>query len=424
MDAEVLHAKRAVEALRSGVPNRDAVSALGSTQAEIERRFRELLDAAGAGESPAGLMVGGGFGSGKSHLLEFLQHLALEQRFVASRIVVSKETPLHDPAKVFRAAADSAVVPGRQGSALTEIASALHFDSPTYTDFYRWTYAPEAGLDERFPATLYLYENLRSADREFADRIVRFWSGDPIGVSDLKRKLREAGEGATWTLGRVSVRELALQRFRFVAHMMRAAGFGGWVLLFDEVELIGRYSVLQRGKAYGEVARWAEGFELEPLEGVTSVLAITDDFAAAVIDGKLDHERLPARFRDRDEELVALRAERGMHVIESQLVHLTRPDPSALEATYGKLKEIHGNAYRWEPPELGRDELLSSRAMREYVRAWINEWDLRRLDPAYQPEISFEEFEIDYGEDAALETAPDGDEPNPGDADDPSAGQE
>src|SRR3954471_14166169 len=99
MDADgQLKYRRAVDALRSGVPNRDAVGALDSSQAEIERRFVEQLDTLRAGGAPRGLVAVGDFGSGKSHLLEYLRHLGLDGSFVVSKVVVSKETPLHDPA--------------------------------------------------------------------------------------------------------------------------------------------------------------------------------------------------------------------------------------------------------------------------------------------------------------------------------------
>jgi hypothetical protein len=107
-----LAARRAVEALRSGVPSRDAVAALGSGQGEIEDRVALLLDTAGTVRSGhRGLLLGGGFGSGKSHALEHLAHLALERGFVVSRVVISKETPLHDPVKVLRSAVESALTP-------------------------------------------------------------------------------------------------------------------------------------------------------------------------------------------------------------------------------------------------------------------------------------------------------------------------
>jgi hypothetical protein len=405
--------RRAIEALRSGVPNRDAVRALGSMQGHIEQRFQDRLDAALEGRMAGGLLVGGDFGSGKSHLLEYLQHRALEQAFVASKIVISKETPLHDPVKVYRAAVTGALVPGRRGAALREVAFALDLDSPRYAELFRWVETPEARLNDRFAATLFLFENTRHNDLETAYRMVDFWAGDPIGVGELKRMLRECGEPATWALPKVSVRELALQRFRFAARLMVAAGYSGWVLFFDEVELIGRYSLLQRARSYGELARWLAGFESEPLPHLASVLAITDDFAPAVLYDpvKNDYEKVPNRLRARQspaDDLAATRAEQGMRLIERDLVSLEKPNRGALESTYQTLRRIHAEAYDWQPPDLGRHDGLTPRSMREHVRTWINEWDLRRLDPAYRPDIEVEHLETDYSEQPELETPPEG----------------
>ena len=93
-------ARRAIEALRNGVPNRDAVRALGCHQPRAETAFASLLDrASDAGNPPAsaqGMLISGDFGAGKSHLLAHLEHLALSRNFVCSRVAISKETPLYD----------------------------------------------------------------------------------------------------------------------------------------------------------------------------------------------------------------------------------------------------------------------------------------------------------------------------------------
>ena len=260
-------ARRAVEALRSGVPSRAAVAALGSAQTEIEDRFAGLLEQArdrfAGARHPAGLLLGGGFGSGKSHLLEHLAQLALDAGFVVGRVVVSKETPLYDPVKVFRAAAASAVVPGGHGPALVEAAASLEPGTPAHAELWRWVSSQGAGLNERFSATLLLFDWLGATDGELADAIVRFWSGDPIKVAEVRRRLRETGE-ARYPLPAVPARELARQRFRFATRLMVAAGYAGWLILFDEVELIGRYSVLQRGRSYAELARWVRGAHEDP----------------------------------------------------------------------------------------------------------------------------------------------------------------
>ena len=405
-----MNARRALEALRSGVPNRDAVSALGSLQTAIEDRFAELLEAlaGGNGDHPTrGMLLGGGFGSGKSHLLEHLAHQALQANFVVSKVVISKETALHDPVRVFRAAIEEARLPDRAGSAIDEIAVALPTGSPAYTALYRWVHTDDVPVDSRFAATLYLYEYGRG-DPEFADRIVRFWAGDPLPTADLRRRLKEAGAASIYKLSAVKERELAVQRFRFVSRLMQAAGYAGWIILLDEVELIGRYSMLQRAKSYGEVARWVRGERVDEGAPLGAVLATVDDFEAQVLVGKNDVELLPKKLRQKgtvEADLLAAAAELGMRIIEREQLAVQPPDRDALERIYRRLKALHAEAYGWDPPDVEGLERLPSNRMRQYVRAWINEWDLRRLDPHYRPETTVAEVQVAYDEDVAFEGA-------------------
>lgn len=427
-NTEQVRARRALEALRAGVPNRDAVMALGSLQTEVEDRFTLLLDrlrqlayqsngqapnpmASSAPtqlrppDGPAGMLIGGGFGTGKSHVLDYLEQHAYEAGFVVSKVVISKETPLHDPAKVFRAAIESCRIPGRRGSALEEVASGLRTDSPEYAALYRWVHTDDAPIDSRFAATLFLYEYGRG-DPEFADRIVRFWAGDPLAAADLRRRLREAGAASTYKLSSVKERDLARQRFRFVSRLMRAAGHTGWVILLDEVELIGRYSLLQRAKSYAELGRWVRGDRDDPSAPIAAVLATVDDFETQVLVGKNDIELVPKRLRQNgsaESDLGATAAQLGMRVIEREQVPLQPPDRAALDRTYALLKSLHGEAHRWHPPDVEGLERLPSNRMRQYVRAWINEWDLRRLDPTYEPDLIAVDVAVDFSEDAILE---------------------
>ena len=126
--------RRALEALRNGVPNGDAVDVLGCSQPEVERVFNEMLARlSGEGEGPEsgqGMLVAGEFGSGKSHLLGYLERQALSQNFICSRVVISKETPLFDMDKVYRAVVENGRVPGVTGQMVEEIAQKLEPDSP------------------------------------------------------------------------------------------------------------------------------------------------------------------------------------------------------------------------------------------------------------------------------------------------------
>ena len=401
--------RRAIEALRNGVPNSDAVRFLGTHQPMVEERFEKLLDQLTSDAEPRaqapGILVSGGFGSGKSHVLEYLDHVARSRGFVTSHVVISKETPLYDPARVFRAAVESATVPGRHGVAIQEIALSLHQDSRAYADFYRWANEPEAALAPIFPATLLLHERLNN-DPELVEQIRSFWAGDPLPVSVVRRALRQIGEAATFSVKSVPARYLSEQRFRFVSGLIRAAGYTGWVLLLDEVELIGRYSLLQRGRSYAQLARWLGHVEGAGIPGLGAVAAITDDFALNVLDEKHDRDYVGARFRDRGSEedlLIAARAEAGMRLIAGEAIRLDPPTDGTLRLTYERIRSVHAAAYAWVPPEIEVGEVSLSRRMRSHVRRWIHEWDLARLYPGHTTQTQEHEFTLSYGEDPAME---------------------
>ncbi|MDO8723240.1 MAG: DUF2791 family P-loop domain-containing protein [Syntrophales bacterium] len=407
--------RRAIEALRNGVPNRDAVTVLGCNQPDIEKKFRQQLQytvrSITEGGKNAGMMVAGEFGTGKSHLLEYLMHLALEQNFVCSKIVISKETPLFDPAKLYRAAVDTAIAPGKRGNAMTEIATALNFKSTSYTDFDQWI-NQRAGLNARFAATLFLYERMKN-DSEFSNRILRFWSGDKIGVGEIKKHLKELGEPVTYKIESIAGKELALQAFQFTSRLIKAAGYSGWVLLIDEAELIGRYTINQRAKSYAELARWMGKLDESCFTGLTTVITINKVFQSEVLEGKDDFEKVPGRLRAKgmaNDLLLASQAERGMRIIQNELVPLEKLDEASVDQTYEKVRSIHAKAYDWSPPPVESGESLTTKRMREYVRRWITEWDLRRLDSGYTPEIEVTNLEQDYTEDKNLEVESEGNE--------------
>ncbi len=204
-------------------------------------------------------------------------------------------------------------------------------------------------------------------------------------------------------------RELARQRFRFLARLFVAAGAAGWVLLFDEVELVGRYTPLQRGRAYAELGSWLRADKEDPGSPLVSVVAMTDDFDAAVLTEKDDRTVVPAKLRAKqtpEYDALAAAAEDGMLAIERDMRLLSAPDGAELDRAYAQLKALHGEAFGWDPPDVAGLQRLGATRMRQYVRAWINEWDLTRLDPAYQPDIETVDVPTSWAESRDLEGHP------------------
>ena len=403
--------RRALEALRNGVPNGDAVDVLGCNQPGVERAFNEMLarlSEEGEGpESGQGMLVAGEFGSGKSHLLGYLERQALSQNFVCSRVVISKETPLFDMDKVYRAVVENGKVPGVTGQMVEEISQRLEPDSHGYSQFFRWANRDDNGLHRILPATLMVHE--RDNDPELLNRINWFWSGERIDLKPVRDGLRHVGQLQNYPFRAPVARDMPSQKLRFVLELIKAAGYKGWVILLDEIELVANYSVLQRTRSYAELARWMGRTPEEKYPGLVVVGTMTADLPEVVLDSKEDRDKAVPRLRARGREadnLTAVRAEAGMRLLEQGVRNLAEPDGDMLLNLYCQLKTIHSEAYGWEAPEIDHDIGRGVPAsIRRYVRRWINEWDLRRLYPDTEPEIEATELTFSYEEDTTLERA-------------------
>jgi hypothetical protein len=398
--------RRALESLRAGVPSRDVVRLLPPLHTRARGTFAELLKETESGwESgkPArGLLVSGGFGMGKSHLLDYLRHAALESGFVCSRVTLSKETPLSDLSKLYRAAVASAVAPDRVGPALHEIADTLQTEkAPHYDQLYQWAHR-EPGIDPRLPASLLLFEREASADEELREKLLAEWMGFPMKLGELRGALKSAGEGATYDISRPQKGQ-ERARFEFLTRFWRAAGYAGWVILLDEVELIARYGIRQRGRAYAHLSALLGQERGFAPPGLAVVGAITDDFAGEVLRRRADRENVPMKLGIAEDPLKDATV-RGMALIETGALALAAPTKAQVAETYQRVREVYGAAYGWPPPDIaGAVEYAVSTRMRQYVRAWVNLWDLRRLYD-YEGSLTTETLAPAYDEDADLET--------------------
>lgn len=406
----------ALEALRNGVPNGAAVRMLGCNQEEVESEFRSLLDK--AVDRQGGMLISGDFGSGKSHILTHLQHLALAENYVCSKVAVSKETPLYDLGKVFTAAVESARMPNRTGRLIEELAIGLAPDSEAYAAFFQWAQgaAASGALSPLFPATLAVHE--RSGDTELRSAIESFWAGDRILMSRVRAGLREIDEFPSYRFRAPRAAELPPQRLSFVLELIKGAGYDGWVVLLDELELVGSYSILQRGRSYAEVARWLGRSPASHLPGLAVAGTLTEDFASAIIsaDGKRDCDYIRPKLENNPRHaLLAPLAMTGMRCLERECIALRPPTDQDVASTIERLRAIYAKAYGWQAPPL---HMQAGGAgfqgrMRYKVRTAINQWDLVRLVPGARPSTEVDEFRTDYTEDPSRDP-PDDSEQGPG----------
>jgi hypothetical protein len=379
-----IDARIAIEALRAGVPNRAAIRQMGTEQTGIEHAFESALAAAWPDAGPsraAGIGMAGGFGAGKSHLLGYLAEVARQQGFVVSRVVVSKETPLSQAALVLAAALRDAALPNRPDDPVAACIAVLRERPEALDALETEVRDPASGLAPIFAACLFLVRR-GSTTPDTLRRIARLWSGAKVSAPAIRKALAAAGAARMFALRPVAVAEATEQLIRFMPLLFRAAGYAGWCILLDEVELIGRYTPLQRALSYAWLGAFLGLNGKRRFPGVVTAYAITDDFVAAVISARQDAEKLPNRLalkgRGPDAEL-ALSAIR--HIERTVLQHrLLPPTLDDLSACHDKVLRLYRTAYDWPAPPLPPPERTSSRTMRQYIKGWVTQWDMLRLD--------------------------------------------
>ncbi len=155
-------------------------------------------------------------------------------------------------------------------------------------------------------------------------------------------------------------------------------GYNGWVLLFDEAELVGRLGKKARINAYANMAHLMAQNGKSPLEATFALFAIAASYREDVIEGKHEYANLADSTLDQATKDAAMKA---LDAIQNapQLNPLRKEE---IAVVLGRIRELHGLAYGWEPPT---DAALSpagadrGQLLRTRIRGAVE-----RLDQLYQ----------------------------------------
>jgi len=379
-----LEAQKISQALRTGVPTRAAVVTLGSGQPKLEGQLSDLLDqtASGSDTTPRGFVFNGGFGQGKSHLLEVFATLASDANFVVSKATVSRNLSLHTPKAILFELTGSARTRSVADTGVIEVISAAVDYGTDLEGLMQWT--NNEVKHERLSS---LFGGIASAlgavqpGRDDFEVILDYLQGGSPLVSNLRQAItRHAPNWRQFKFPSAAVR--VRETTRFLSRLFREIGYDGWLILLDELELIRLQGPVTRGKAYAELAFWM-GLDPEwPLDGVVTVGAVTDDFVDSyLIDGHCDLSVIPVRLRSTEANFhKADLAGVGMRFLIEQNVHsaqqLTRRRATEAQAS---IRQQYALAYACSPSEITVSEAEVRRLpIRTLIRKWITYWDLER----------------------------------------------
>ncbi len=350
-------ARAIIEGLRSGIPYRETAEAMTVGREPNLRALGASMEAVAEGRSPKtrAQIVRGQYGEGKTHLMHALAARAWDANWVVSLLSISKETPLDRLDYIYPKLLANTYRPGSNQPGIEPIVGEA-LRSP-----HLLAEAREIEFSERTRAVL---DNLARQNAGFAELTADI-GGRFLSTAELKRIHRE-NFTRPLKMASTRIRDEILAYFRLVDWLIWRGEYGGWLILFDEVELIGKFGRGGRAHSYANLGRFLEGIGDRTL----SVFSVAGNFHTDVVVARQDMERAPqwlaSRSREADEARyaeIALQELAAAHPLDP-------PTAGQIRQMLEQLYALHQEAYQWAPS-------FTPEAFYDRVRQHVGTFDAR-----------------------------------------------
>lgn len=368
-----------VEALRSGIASRHLAAIFSyGREALLEQVERDLEEVAKEGRSRT-LLLRGYFGEGKTHFLNLIFNRAQELNFAVSFVVLSKETPFNRLDRVYPKVVAGTYLPRAADPGIEGLLRDLRPSDPVAEDLLATT------RQEFHPKLFYVLANyLESGDTYQQHLLYSDLAGEWMPLAQLK-SLHRFNFGRPLKIASFKPQTDVWDYFRFLAQLIKRRGFAGWVILFDEFELVGTLGIGARSESYVNLARFLFPRGTEELPYTYVVFGVANQFWSHRLvpeqRRRSDVEEVLARFRGKGEHEKAERARQAINALLQNSVNLEPLSSFEIQRMLSKVVELHARAYGWRP-EVNLEELLYATKharLRTKIRYAVEYLDLKCL---------------------------------------------
>ena len=365
--------RKIVEALRSGISSHEVGLYFSSARPRIMEEIQRALDEVASDGKAAGRVITGKYGEGKTHLLNTVRGIAHSRNMVVSSVTISKETPLSNAGGLYGKIIQGTYLPEYPQPGIAPALGRLSLNTQPTPSLLEYT------LTHLTTNKLYylLKSYLGTQDEEEKYLLGADLEGDFIAPALLRKIYRRVfGEPAVFNGNFVRSKHF-IDYLTFLSRCFHALGYSGWVILFDEAELIGRLGRKSREKAYQTMHNFLRPTQLE---GVYSIFALGASFVPDVIEAKQEHFGV-----EQDERLLPAEKTAILEVLyeiegATQLAPLTREETAEILT---KILLYHGKAYGWEP-KIGKEEFMQATDPYGYLLRTRIRAAIEMLDQLYQ----------------------------------------
>jgi len=351
-------AQRVVEALRSGVSSRAVGHYFSSARPELMKQISLKLDMVRETGESSGMVISGKYGEGKTHLLNTVFNLAQDNNMVVSLISLSKETPFDKLYLAYQKLVSSTYLPQRLQPGFQHVLQDITPNHPIAQDLLAYT-GKHLETDKLF-FVLRSFLNVDDPDDRYL--LMADLEGDFINTTLLRQIYKRIfSQPVRYTVPFSKTRH-SMDYFNMLSHLFKLLGFNGWVILFDETELVGRLGKKARLNAYNNMASFLFPERYSHLESTFTMFALGASYQEDVIESKHEFENLTTTFVDRAQR-------EPIERVLNQIIAAPQLQPLNQDEIFTVLQQVqvfHGQAYDWSP-KLDVREVLRVSENRGYL---------------------------------------------------------
>lgn len=366
-----VEARHVIEALRSGIPSRAVGQYFSEARPKIMREISGEIDRVCETGKSSGKIIAGKYGEGKTHLLNTVFNLAHSNNMVVSYLSLSKEAPLDKLYLLYQKLVNNTYLPKRLQPGFIQELEKMTPNSPLASEMQ--LYGGKELETDKLYYLLKSYLNTEDQDEKFL--LQADLEGDFITNVSLRQIYRRIFQQRVKYSVNFSKTKHAMDYFDFLSHLFVKMGYNGWVILFDETELIGRLGKKTRLKAYKNMGEFL--LPGSRLESTYTMFALGASYVEDVVEAKHEFETLAETY---PEDMEPMKTVLERITDAEQLQPLTEDE---IHEILQKLQEFHGRAYGWEPQVSVEDLAKATQAggylLRTKIRAAIE-----YLDQMYQ----------------------------------------
>lgn len=333
-------ARHMIEALRSGVPSRAVGEYFSEARPGMIKRITARLDNVHEGGISEGYIFCGRYGEGKTHLLNTVFSMASSMNMVVSLVSLGKETPLDKMYLLYQKLMANTYLPGAAQPGFRQKIDEITKGSGISSELLAYA-AKELETDKLYYMLRAFFE---TGDEEERLTFLADIEGDYAANALIKRSYRRVSGKPAKFNQTFSKTKHSMDYFHFTSHLFRLLGYDGWVILFDEAELIGRLGKKTRMKCYRNIYEFLHPDQ--KLEGIFSLFAFSSSYVQDVIDKRNEYTVAEEVFAEDPEGLKAVTTVLNAIVNAPELAPLSRTE---IMQVLESIQQLHGEAYGWHP---------------------------------------------------------------------------